>query len=165
MCSPWAGAPIPTTRRARAGCACGSTLPSKAGVTFRGSRRSGRTNVRIARGDDTMSELRDQDPAIFDAIAHERERQLSTLELIASENFASEAVLEAMGSVMTNKYAEGLPGRRHYGGCEFVDIPENLAIQRGTKLFGAEHPDVQAPSRPSAHLPAHLPPPRPRHTT
>ncbi len=103
-----------------------------------------------------MSELRDQDPAIFDAIAHERERQLSTLELIASENFASEAVLEAMGSVMTNKYAEGLPGRRYYGGCEFVDIAENLAIERVTKLFGAEHANVQAHSGASANLAAYL---------
>jgi glycine hydroxymethyltransferase len=103
-----------------------------------------------------MSELRDQDPAIFDAIAHERERQLSTLELIASENFASEAVLEAMGSVMTNKYAEGLPGKRYYGGCEFVDVAENLAIERVTKLFGAEHANVQAHSGASANLAAYL---------
>jgi len=103
-----------------------------------------------------MSELRDQDPAIFDAIAHERERQLSTLELIASENFASEAVLEAMGSVMTNKYAEGLPGKRYYGGCEFVDVAENLAIERVTKLFGAEHANVQAHSGASDNLAAYL---------
>jgi glycine hydroxymethyltransferase len=103
-----------------------------------------------------MSELRDQDPAIFDAIAHERERQLSTLELIASENFASDAVLEAMGSVMTNKYAEGLPGKRYYGGCEFVDVAENLAIERVTKLFGAEHANVQAHSGASANLAAYL---------
>ena len=75
-----------------------------------------------------MSELRDQDPAIFEAIAGERRRELDTLELIASENFASPAVLEALGSVMNNKYAEGLPGKRYYGGCEFVDIAERLAI-------------------------------------
>jgi len=103
-----------------------------------------------------MSELRDQDPAIFDAIAHERERQLSTLELIASENFASDAVLEAMGSVMTNKYAEGLPGKRYYGGCEFVDVAEILAIERLKRLFGADHANVQAHSGASANLAAYL---------
>ena len=103
-----------------------------------------------------MSDLRDQDPAIFDAIAHERERQLSTLELIASENFASDAVLEAMGSVMTNKYAEGLPGKRYYGGCEFVDVAEILAIERLKRLFGADHANVQAHSGASANLAAYL---------
>jgi glycine hydroxymethyltransferase len=103
-----------------------------------------------------MSDLRDQDPAIFDAIAHERERQLSTLELIASENFASDAVLEAMGSVMTNKYAEGLPGKRYYGGCEFVDVAEILAIERVKRLFAADHANVQAHSGASANLAAYL---------
>jgi len=103
-----------------------------------------------------MSDLRDQDPAIFDAIAHERDRQLSTLELIASENFASDAVLEAMGSVMTNKYAEGLPGKRYYGGCEFVDVVEILAIERLKRLFGADHANVQAHSGASANLAAYL---------
>jgi len=106
--------------------------------------------------DDAMSDLRDQDPAIFDAIAHERDRQLSTLELIASENFASDAVLEAMGSVMTNKYAEGLPGKRYYGGCEFVDVVEILAIERLKRLFGADHANVQAHSGASANLAAYL---------
>jgi glycine hydroxymethyltransferase len=103
-----------------------------------------------------MSDLRDQDPAIFDAIANERDRQLSTLELIASENFASDAVLEAMGSVMTNKYAEGLPGKRYYGGCEFVDVVEILAIERLKRLFGADHANVQAHSGASANLAAYL---------
>src|SRR5262245_29957698 len=104
----------------------------------------------------TMSELRDRDPAIFDAIAGERRRQTGTLELIASENFASDAVLEALGSVMNNKYAEGLPRRRYYGGCEFVDQAEELALERVGQLFGAEHANVQAHSGASANLAAYL---------
>ena len=103
-----------------------------------------------------MSELRDQDPQLFDTIAGERKRQLETLELIASENFASPAVLEATGSVMTNKYAEGLPGKRYYGGCEFVDIAERLALERVGKLFGADHANVQAHSGASSNLAAYL---------
>ena len=90
--------------------------------------------------------LREVDPEIAQALDLEVDRQARTLELIASENFVSEAVLEALGSVMTNKYAEGLPGNRYYGGCEFVDIAENLAIARAKKLFGAEHANVQAHS-------------------
>jgi len=111
-----------------------------------------------------MSELRDQDPAIFEAIAGERRRQLETLELIASENFASPAVLEAMGSVMNNKYAEGLPRKRYYGGCEFVDVAEELAIERLSRLFGAEHANVQAHSGASANLAAYLAVSRPGDT-
>jgi len=103
-----------------------------------------------------VSELRDQDPAIAEAIAAERRRQLQMLELIASENFASAAVLEAMGSVMNNKYAEGLPGKRYYGGCEFVDVAENLALERVGRLFGAGHANVQAHSGASANLAAYL---------
>lgn len=83
------------------------------------------------------------DPEVFQAIESERRRQNETIELIASENFVSRAVMEAAGSVLTNKYAEGYPGRRYYGGCEFVDIPESLAIQRAKELFGAEHVNVQ----------------------
>jgi len=90
--------------------------------------------------------LRQVDPEIARAIDLEVDRQARTLELIASENFVSEAVLEALGSVMTNKYAEGLPGNRYYGGCEYVDVAENLAIERAKKLFGAEHANVQAHS-------------------
>ena len=86
------------------------------------------------------------DPDIARAIDHEVERQVRTLELIASENFVSEAVLEALGSPLTNKYAEGLPGKRYYGGCEFVDVAETLAIDRAKKLFNAEHANVQAHS-------------------
>src|SRR4249919_2090895 len=87
--------------------------------------------------------LAEVDPEIYDAIRHETERQGSQLELIASENFTSEAVLEATGTVLTNKYAEGYPGKRYYGGCEFVDVVENLARDRVCKLFGAEHANVQ----------------------
>src|SRR5690606_33280464 len=83
------------------------------------------------------------DPEVHEAIRRERERQNTTIELIASENFVSEAVLEAQGSVLTNKYAEGLPGRRYYGGCAMVDIPERLAIERAKARFGAAHANVQ----------------------
>ncbi|HEX4823731.1 MAG TPA: serine hydroxymethyltransferase [Candidatus Polarisedimenticolaceae bacterium] len=92
---------------------------------------------------DPTKSLRAQDPAVADAILHETERQSKGLELIASENFVSEAVLEAAGSVFTNKYAEGYPGRRYYGGCEFTDVVERLAIDRAKQLFGAEHANVQ----------------------
>ncbi len=90
-----------------------------------------------------MSYLMQADPEVADAISRETRRQSGNLEMIASENFVSEAVLEAQGSVMTNKYAEGYPGRRYYGGCEFVDIVEQLAIDRSKKLFGADHANVQ----------------------
>src|SRR5213076_2972115 len=87
--------------------------------------------------------LFESDPDIAAAIENEARRQHEGLELIASENFVSEAVLEAMGSVFTNKYAEGYPGKRYYGGCEFADVVENLAIDRAKQLFGAEHANVQ----------------------
>src|SRR5438067_6220234 len=87
--------------------------------------------------------LSEVDPEIYEAIQHEVDRQNTRLELIASENFTSEAVLEAAGSVFTNKYAEGYPGKRYYGGCEFVDIVENLARERAKKLFNAEHVNLQ----------------------
>ncbi len=87
--------------------------------------------------------LREVDPEIAGVIGHEVERQAAGLELIASENFVSEAVLAAAGSVLTNKYAEGYPGRRYYGGCEYVDEAERLAIRRAKELFGAEHANVQ----------------------
>ena len=103
-----------------------------------------------------MTSLHEQDPAIFDAIQNERRRQLTTLELIASENFVSDPVLEALGSVMTNKYAEGLPRKRYYGGCEFVDVAEDLARDRVKQLFAAEHANVQAHSGASANLAAYL---------
>ncbi|MDW5596638.1 serine hydroxymethyltransferase [Conexibacter stalactiti] len=90
--------------------------------------------------------LAEVDPEIADAIGRELERQQKTLEMIASENFVPQAVLDAQGSVLTNKYAEGYPGRRYYGGCEFVDIAEQLAIDRAKELFGAEAANVQAHS-------------------
>ena len=83
------------------------------------------------------------DPEIADAMQHELERQQNTLEMIASENFVPRAVLEAAGSVLTNKYAEGLPGKRYYAGCEWVDVSEQLAIDRAKAVFGAEHANVQ----------------------
>lgn len=95
--------------------------------------------------------LKAVDPEIHQAIADERARQNLGLELIASENFVSRAVLEATGSVLTNKYAEGYPGRRYYGGCEFVDVVERLAIARAKELFGAEHVNVQPHSGTSAN--------------
>src|ERR671939_1324793 len=87
--------------------------------------------------------LADVDPEVADAIGRELERQQRTLEMIASENFVPQAVLQAQGSVLTNKYAEGYPGRRYYGGCENVDVIEQLAIDRAKALFGAEHANVQ----------------------
>lgn len=92
------------------------------------------------------------DNEVFDAIAKEKERQEKGIELIASENFVSEAVLEAQGSILTNKYAEGYPGRRYYGGCEFIDIIENLAIERAKLLFGAEYANVQPHSGSQANM-------------
>ena len=83
------------------------------------------------------------DPAIYEVFQQELNRQRTHLELIASENFVDEGVLEAAGSILTNKYAEGYPARRYYGGCEYVDVAENLAIERAKKLFGAEHANVQ----------------------
>ena len=90
------------------------------------------------------------DPDVATAISNEERRQHEGLELIASENFVSEAVLEAMGSVFTNKYAEGYPGKRYYGGCEFTDVVETLARERAKKLFGADHANVQPHSGSSA---------------
>ncbi len=87
--------------------------------------------------------IKAEDPEVFQAITQEVERQRNKIELIASENFVTEAVLEAAGSPLTNKYAEGFPGKRYYGGCEYVDIVESLAIERAKKLFGAEHVNVQ----------------------
>src|SRR4051794_20589888 len=98
-----------------------------------------------------MEFLRENDREGFDAIHSEEQRQRDELELIASENYTSAAVMEAVGSVLTNKYAEGLPGRRYYGGCEFVDQAERLAIDRVKALFGADHANVQPHSGASAN--------------
>jgi glycine hydroxymethyltransferase len=100
--------------------------------------------------------LADVDPEIAQAICRETERQATGLELIASENFVSSAILEAAGSVLTNKYAEGYPGKRYYGGCEFVDVAESLAISRAKALFGAEHANVQPHSGAQANMAVYL---------
>ncbi|GAA0366544.1 serine hydroxymethyltransferase [Bacillus horti] len=99
-----------------------------------------------------MSFLQEKDPEIFQSIQNELARQRDKIELIASENFVSEAVLEAMGSVLTNKYAEGYPGRRYYGGCEHVDVAEDLARDRVKEIFGAEHANVQPHSGAQANM-------------
>ncbi len=100
--------------------------------------------------------LAEADPQVFEAIQHETSRQNSRLELIASENFTSEAILEAAGSVFTNKYAEGYPGKRYYGGCEYADVAENLARDRAKQLFGAEHANVQPHSGSQANAAAYM---------
>ena len=100
----------------------------------------------------SYASLKEADPEIHAAVADERRRQARGLELIASENFVSEAVLEATASVLTNKYAEGYPGRRYYGGCEVADVVERLARKRVKKLFGAEHANVQPHSGTSANM-------------
>jgi glycine hydroxymethyltransferase len=98
------------------------------------------------------SPLRTTDPEVYDAVRREGRRQRDKILLIASENFASPAVLAAQGSLLTNKYAEGYPGRRYYGGCQYVDVVENLAIQRAQQLFGAEHVNVQPHSGSQANM-------------
>jgi glycine hydroxymethyltransferase len=99
-----------------------------------------------------MVRLSQQDPQVFQAIQDELKRQQTKIELIASENFVSEAVMEAQGSVLTNKYAEGYPGRRYYGGCEYVDVVEELARERAKQIFGAEHANVQPHSGAQANM-------------
>lgn len=103
-----------------------------------------------------MKNLRETDPELFDAICQETKRQKGNLELIASENIVSNAVLEAVGSVLTNKYAEGYPAKRYYGGCEKVDIAENIAIERAKKLFGCEYANVQPHSGSQANMGVYL---------
>lgn len=103
-----------------------------------------------------MDQLRKSDPAVLEAMGLELARQRSNIELIASENIVSEAVMEAMGSVLTNKYAEGYPGKRYYGGCEHVDIVEDIARDRAKELFGAEHVNVQPHSGAQANMAVYL---------
>ena len=91
----------------------------------------------------SYEQIKRQDPEVYASMMRELARQQDHIELIASENFVSPAVMEAMGSHLTNKYAEGYPGARYYGGCQYVDEIENLAIERAIKLFGAEHANVQ----------------------
>lgn len=99
-----------------------------------------------------MGKLAEQDQAVYEAIQNELNRQRAKIELIASENFVSEAVMEAQGSVLTNKYAEGYPGKRYYGGCEYVDVVEDIARERAKKIFGAEHVNVQPHSGAQANM-------------
>jgi glycine hydroxymethyltransferase len=131
------------------------------GTKFEGGRHARRVNqienasaavTSSSGGLKKTSALAMTDPEVFDAIQREKRRQQQNIELIASENFTSPAVLEAVGSVLTNKYAEGYPGRRYYGGCEFVDIAEQLAIDRAKQLFGAEHANVQPHSGSQANM-------------
>lgn len=103
-----------------------------------------------------MSPLQSQDPEVWSAIESESLRQQEGLEMIASENYTSLSVMQAVGSVLTNKYAEGYPGKRYYGGCEFVDVVENLAIDRAKQLFGAEHANVQPHSGSQANAAVYL---------
>ncbi|HPR40132.1 MAG TPA: serine hydroxymethyltransferase, partial [Oscillospiraceae bacterium] len=105
---------------------------------------------------DSAEYLKKEDPELAGMMDRELNRQRGNIELIASENFVSPAVLAAMGSVLTNKYAEGYPGHRHYGGCEFVDEVEELARQRACKLFGADHANVQPHSGAQANLGAYF---------
>src|SRR4029077_8000500 len=110
---------------------------------------------RIMKNTSISRPLFETDPQVASAIDNEVRRQHEGLELIASENFVSEAVLEAMGSVFTNKYAEGYPGKRYYGGCEFADVVEELARERAKKLFGAEHANVQPHAGSQANMEAY----------
>ncbi|MGE5124666.1 MAG: serine hydroxymethyltransferase [Betaproteobacteria bacterium] len=103
-----------------------------------------------------MENLARTDPEVAEAVRNETLRQGSQLEMIASENFVSEAVLEALGSVLTNKYAEGYPGKRYYGGCEFVDVAESLALARAKQLFGADHANVQPHSGAQANMAVYM---------
>jgi glycine hydroxymethyltransferase len=102
-----------------------------------------------------MSEIERVDPEIYQAIENERRRQVEKIELIASENYTSQAVMDAVGSVLTNKYAEGYPGHRYYGGCEWVDVAESLAIERAKALFGAQHANVQPHAGAQANMAAY----------
>src|SRR2546430_11291129 len=104
----------------------------------------------------SLKALKAADPAVYEAIRAEEKRQRDKLLLIASENFASPAVLAAQGCLMTNKYAEGYPARRYYGGCQNVDTVEELAIQRAKQIFGAEHVNVQPHSGSQANMAAYL---------
>ena len=141
-------------------CLSGGTPPEQAkkileaflAAKFEGGRHERRVNKMDSRLAPVHLRLRSVDPAIAAAVEHEKSRQQENIELIASENFVSPAILEAQGSVLTNKYAEGLPGKRWYGGCENVDVIEQVAIDRAKKIFGAEHANVQPHSGSQANM-------------
>src|SRR5690625_3654440 len=111
-----------------------------------------RLYLNYRRNEKLMDHLKQSDREIYDAIEAEKKRQQDNIELIASENFVSEAVMEAAGSVLTNKYAEGYPGRRYYGGCEYVDVAEDLARDRAKEIFDAQHVNVQPHSGAQANM-------------
>jgi len=142
-------------------CLAGETTPTDEAMKivdtflsarFEGGRHERRVNKMETRIIPTDLSLRGVDPEIYEVIERERQRQQENIELIASENFTSPAVMEAQGSVLTNKYAEGFPKKRWYGGCEFVDVAEQLAIDRAKSLFGAEHANVQPHSGSGANM-------------
>jgi glycine hydroxymethyltransferase len=141
-------------------CLAGDTQPEPAkkildafiAAKFEGGRHERRVSKMDVRLAPVALRLRNVDPAVAAAIDREKQRQQENIELIASENFVSPAILEAQGSVLTNKYAEGVPGKRWYGGCEYVDVIEQLAIDRAKKLFGAEHANVQPHSGSQANM-------------
>ena len=141
-------------------CLAGDTQPETAkkildafiAAKFEGGRHERRVSKMDTRLAPVALRLRNVDPQVGAAVERERQRQRENIELIASENFVSPAILEAQGSVLTNKYAEGVPGKRWYGGCEYVDIIEQLAIDRAKKLFGAEHANVQPHSGSQANM-------------
>src|SRR5437867_4510480 len=120
-----------------------------------GGRDQGHGRFDAGHAEGCMSHLEREDPELYAAIEGERRRQVEKIELIASENYTSAAVLEAVGSVLTNKYAEGYPGRRYYGGCEWVDVAETLAIERAKALFGAAHANVQPHAGAQANMAAY----------
>src|SRR5581483_11957183 len=128
---------------------------SKANLHLRSLLRATLDSELFMKNDSMARPLYEVDPQVATAIDNEVRRQHEGLELIASENFVSEAVLEAMGSVFTNKYAEGYPGKRYYGGCEFADVVEDLARERAKKLFGAEHANVQPHAGSQANMAAY----------
>jgi glycine hydroxymethyltransferase len=130
-----------------------TTLPKKTQDDESGAIRNPQSTIR---NPSTNLPLREVDPQIWQAIEDEKRRQREKIELIASENYVSRAVLEAQGSVLTNKYAEGYPGKRYYGGCEYVDVAENLAIERAKQLFGADHVNVQPHSGAQANMAAYM---------
>jgi RpiB/LacA/LacB family sugar-phosphate isomerase len=141
-------------------CLAGDTEPELAkrileafiNAKFEGGRHERRVNKLDVRLAPAQLRLRNVDPSVAAAIEHEKQRQQENIELIASENFVSPAILEAQGSVLTNKYAEGLPGKRWYGGCENIDVIEQLAIDRAKKIFGADHANVQPHSGSQANM-------------
>jgi glycine hydroxymethyltransferase len=123
---------------------------------FKSYKRKNKTIGEVKNMSVSMKSLKDADPEIYEAVRNETKRQQDGIELIPSENLVSRAVLEAMGSVLTNKYSEGYPGKRYYGGNEFIDISENLAIDRAKKLFNADHANVQPHSGSNANMGAYM---------